>query len=108
MHFDNPKALSTDLTDRDKLLVVLMNPDQIFNKQGKVLQSINANLDVEICQQFTEEENEQFLAMLKTGAQVALGISILEICILFLLQKIASQMWILINALQFIALMGQW
>ena len=58
--------------------------------------------------QYTLKEWEELVEIAETAASVGVAISIWEIIICFSLQKALTSMWVMVNTMQFFALMSIW
>ena len=91
-------------------LVITINMPEIFidAETGKPLAQEPIEFRILLGAQYTTEQFKELTSKAESAAQISLGVTIIEVIIIFMFKKVLFSMWVLILTLQFFVYLSQW
>ena len=109
IYFHNLKAISTDITEPDVLVVNFTDPGLFIDAEtGKPLSDLKLEKQTKMGAQYADSEFKQLLAKAETASTIGAAVTIWELLIILVFKKVLFSMWVLILILQFFVYIGTW
>lgn len=109
INFGDTMAISQSLIEPDTLIATIEKPEIFIDAEtGQPLAIEPIEYRVVLSAQFTATQFKALLENADTAAKISIGVTILELGLIFLFKKILFSMWVLILTLQFFVFISFW